>query len=152
MISIPTTHRFACVLAGLVGALVALSAASPAARADRLPPPRGGGGSTQAQTPIHTIVTNGGRGAPRPVRARRASPVRHVVVIYLENHSFDNVLGFWCDANPGRCPQGGMPALATLSNGAVVSPSVTPDTIPEVLHTVASQVAAMDGGKMDDQN
>ena len=147
MMRIHTTRRFA----GLVGAVVALSAASPAALAHRTPP-GGSGGSTQAQTPIHTIVTNGGRGAPRPVRARRASPVRHVVVIYLENHSFDNVLGFWCDANPGRCPQGGMPALATLSNGAVVSPSVTPDTIPEVLHTVASQVAAMDGGKMDDQN
>jgi len=26
--------------------------------------------------------------------ARRASPVKHVVIIYLENHSFDNVLGF----------------------------------------------------------
>ena len=149
MISIHTTHRFTCVLVGLVGVLVALSAAAPAALAHRPPPPAGSGGSTQAQTPIHTIVTNGGRGAPRPVPARRVSPVRHVVVIYLENHSFDNVLGFWCDANPGRCPQGGMPASVTLSNGAVVSPSVTHDTVPAVMHTVASQVAAMDAGKMD---
>ena len=130
MISIHTTHRSACVLVGLVGALVALSAATPAALAHRPPPPAGSGGSAQAQTPIHTIVTNGGRGAPRPVPARRVSPVRHVVVIYLENHSFDNVLGFWCDANPGRCPQGGMPASVTLSNGAVVSPSVMRDKIP----------------------
>jgi phospholipase C len=149
MISIHTTRRFAFVLAGLVGALVALSAASPAALAHRPPPPTGSGGSTQAQTPIHTIATRGERGAPPPVPARQASPIRHVVVIYLENHSFDNVLGFWCDANPGRCPQGGMPASVTLSNGAVVAPSVARDTVPEVLHTVASQVAAMDGGKMD---
>jgi phospholipase C len=80
---------------------------------------------------------------------RRVSPVRHVVVIYLENHSFDSVLGFWCDDHPGRCPQGGMPASVTLSDGAVVSPSVDPDTVPNVLHTVESQAAAIDGGKMD---
>ena len=145
MIRIRTTRRFAC----LAGALVALSAASPAALAHRPPPPSDSGGSTQAQTPIHTIATRGERGAPPPVPARRASPIRHVVVVYLENHSFDNVLGFWCDANPGRCPQGGMPASVTLSNGAVISPSVAHDTVPEVKHTVASQVAAIDGGKMD---
>jgi hypothetical protein len=29
-----------------------------------------------------------------------------VVVIYLENHSFDNVLGFWCNNHLGRCPDG----------------------------------------------
>jgi len=149
MISIHKTHRFACVLAGLVGALAALSAASPAALAHHPPPPRGSGGSTQAQTPIHTIVTSGGRGAPRPVPARQASPIRHVVVIYLENHTFDNVLGFWCHANPGRCPQGGMPATVTLSNGAVVTPSGDPDVVPQVDHSTGSQAAAIDGGKMD---
>lgn len=82
-------------------------------------------------------------------RAAAATPVRHVVVIYLENHSFDNVLGYWCNQNPGRCPDGGMPASVTLSDGSTVTPSVTPDKIPEIYHDVASQVAAMDGGKMD---
>jgi phospholipase C len=66
-----------------------------------------------------------------------------VVVIYLENHSFDNLLGYWCDANPGRCPDGGMPSSVTLSNGAVVTPGVMPDKIPDISHTVASQLAAM---------
>ena len=61
--------------------------------------------------------------------AQPATPIQHVVVIYLENHSFDNVLGYWCNANPGRCPDGGMPSSVTLSNGTVVTPSVTPDTI-----------------------
>jgi phospholipase C len=149
MISIHTTRRSGRVLAGLAGVLVALGVALPAALAHPLPPPRGTGGSTQARTPIRTIVTRGERGASGPGQARQASPIRHVVVIYLENHSFDNVLGFWCDAHPARCPQGGMPASVTLSNGAVVSPSTDPDKVPAVLHTVASQVAAMDGGKMD---
>src|SRR6516165_1549666 len=55
--------------------------------------------------------TPGATAASSPIRHTAASsPIRHVVVIYLENHSFDNVLGFWCDHHPGRCPDGGMPA------------------------------------------
>jgi phospholipase C len=80
-----------------------------------------------------------GSAAPAPP----AAPIRHVVVIYLENHSFDNVLGYWCGAHPGRCPDGGMPASVRLSNGAVITPYVMPDTVPDVNHTVASQLAAM---------
>jgi phospholipase C len=75
--------------------------------------------------------------------AATASPINHVVVIYLENHSFDSVLGFWCDQNPGRCPDGGMPSTVKLSDGTVVSPSDDPDTVPAVNHNVASQLAAM---------
>jgi phospholipase C len=72
-----------------------------------------------------------------------------VVVIYLENHSFDNLLGFWCNSHPGRCPAGGMPRSVRLSNGSVVTPSLAPDTVPNVVHSVAAQVAAIDHGKMD---
>ena len=75
--------------------------------------------------------------------AQAKSPIRHVVVIYLENHSFDNVLGFWCQAHQGRCPDGGMPSSVRLSNGAVVTPHAMPDTVPNVDHTVPSQLAAM---------
>jgi phospholipase C len=85
---------------------------------------------------------------PAPVHAQ-ASPIKHIVVLYLENHSFDNLLGYWCDANPGRCPEGGMPSSVKLSNGAVVTPDVMPDLIPAVKHTVNSQADAIDGGRMD---
>jgi phospholipase C len=81
--------------------------------------------------------------------AASAPPIQHVVVIYLENHSFDNVLGYWCDDYPARCPDGGMPATVTLSNGVTVTPTVTPDIIPNVNHNGAAQVAAMDNGNMD---
>jgi phospholipase C len=77
------------------------------------------------------------------------SPIKHIVVLYLENHSFDSLLGFWCDDNPGRCPQGGMPSTVRLSNGAVVTPSDMPDVPPIVAHTVHGQQEAIDGGKMD---
>jgi len=86
-------------------------------------------------------------GAPRATAV--SPPIRHVVIIYLENHSFDNVLGYWCDVHRGRCPDGGMPAAVRLSDGAVVKPTVDPDTIPNINHDGRSQVIAMDNGKMD---
>ena len=91
------------------------------------------------------------RSTSHAVRAASSSafPIQHVVVVFLENHSFDSLLGFWCDDHPGRCPDGGMPSSVTLSNGAVVSPGTSPDTVPNVKHDVASQVAAIDGGRMD---
>ena len=101
--------------------------------------------ATAAAVAVPALATATGT----PGATAASSPIRHVVVIYLENHSFDNVLGFWCDRHPGRCPDGGMPAKVTLSNGAVIKPTVDPDTIPDVNHDGPSQVAAMDHGKMD---
>jgi phospholipase C len=80
-----------------------------------------------------------------PARAA-GTPIQHVVVLYLENHSFDNVLGAWCDQT-GRCL--GMPPKVTLKKGTVVTPTTTPDRVPQLGHLVKDQVAAMDGGKMD---
>jgi phospholipase C len=69
--------------------------------------------------------------SPTPYRLA-SSPIQHVVVLMMENHSFDSVFGFWRNQNPGRCPDGGMPSSVTLSNGAVVKPSVDPDVVPIV--------------------
>jgi phospholipase C len=82
-------------------------------------------------------------GTSGPANRSQATPILHVIVIDLENHSFNNVLGYWCDTTAGRCPDGGMPASVTLSDGSVVTPSVSPDTIPTVSHSVAAQLAAM---------
>src|SRR6202035_4286442 len=101
-----------------------------------------------AVTALGALACAGGLAAPAATQAQ-ATPIRHVVVIYLENHSFDSLLGYWCDRHPGRCPDGGMPSSVLLSNGAVVTPGTDPDTVPNVNHSVASQVAAIDGGKMD---
>src|SRR6266851_8023372 len=75
--------------------------------------------------------------------------INHIVVLYLENHTFDNLLGYWCNHNPGRCPDGGMPSSVTLSDNSVVTPGVTPDIVPSVTHTVVAQQAAIDRGRMD---
>jgi phospholipase C len=101
--------------------------------------------------PAATQAQVTGASGPPTTRLTRTSvtPINHVIVIYMENHSFDNLLGFWCDAHQGRCPDGGMPPFVLLSHGAVVGPSVAPDTVPYVQHSVQAQQAAIDGGRMD---
>lgn len=71
------------------------------------------------------------------------SPIQHIVVLDLENHSFDNVLGFWCQTSPRCGPGDAMPASVTLSNGAVVTPTTDPDVVPSLNHSMASQLADM---------
>ena len=99
-----------------------------------------------AQTvPVRAAVDAAGRS---PALAP-GGPIRHVVVIYMENHSFDSLLGYWCDDNPGRCPVGGMPPSVRLSNGVDVTPSTASDVVPNVRHTTGDQQTAIDGGRMD---
>src|SRR5262245_47231527 len=74
------------------------------------------------------------------VTARPKTPIDHVVVLYLENHTFDNLLGYWCNQNPGRCPSGGMPFRVILSNGSVVTPRTAPDLVPIMGHSVLNQL------------
>jgi phospholipase C len=73
------------------------------------------------------------------------SPIHHIVVIYQENHSFDNVLGRFC-AKSGRCHG----AIAgKLDDGSSVPLRSAPDIVPEVRHTTFDQRTAIDGGAMD---
>jgi phospholipase C len=81
--------------------------------------------------------------------AQATSPIKHVVFIFLENDSFDHILGFWCNDHPARCPDGGMPSRVKLSDGSVVTPWVPGFKNPAVEHNVTATLAAMNGGKMD---
>ena len=86
--------------------------------------------------------------AKTSVATAQSSPIQHVVILYLENHTFDSLLGYWCDQHPARgCT--GTPSTVQLSNGTVVSPGVSPDIVPWTQHTVWAQRTAIDGGKMD---
>jgi phospholipase C len=133
------------------GSRVTAAGGRRAAAADGVSTPaRTTGGRRAVAADGDSTPAGGGTPGHGPVVKRRHStPIRHVVVIYLENHSFDNVLGFWCDSNPGRCPEGGMPSSVRLSDGSVVTPSVAPDTVPNVAHSVGAQMAAIDHGRMD---
>ena len=80
------------------------------------------------------------------------SPIKHVVVIFQENHSFDEVLGALCLAehNPDGTRRCNGSAKGTLPNGASIPLSTEPDIVPEIDHDGEGQIAAIDGGLMDD--
>src|SRR5437660_8307733 len=53
------------------------------------------------------------------------TPIRHVVVIYEENHSFDETLGYWCNTfTPARC--NGFTGAVHLKDGSVVTMTESP--------------------------
>ena len=84
-----------------------------------------------------------------PAASNDATPIQHVVVIDLENHTFNQMLGWLC-TNQGR------PCLGTTTgvryNGSVVSLGWAPDVPPDVSHTVAAQTTAINGGLMNGFN
>ena len=76
-----------------------------------------------------------------------SSPIQHVVIIYQENHSFDNVLGAFCAASvPPRCDGA---TVGTLPNGSQINLSQAADLVPGVDHSSSAQRVAIDGGRMD---
>ncbi|MDP9226357.1 MAG: hypothetical protein M3P18_21455, partial [Actinomycetota bacterium] len=89
--------------------------------------------------------------------AASASPIRHVVILIQENHSFDNVLGKLClqvargaIVRPGANDLCDGASDATLSDGTVLDPIPrSADYGMDVAHNVQGQRRAIDGGSMD---
>jgi len=92
-------------------------------------------------TPTPTVTAT-------PTPTPSGSPIQHVVVIYQENHSFDEVLGDWCYITD-RCNGYDVAQPVTLKGGLQVTMQESPDVVPNVSHTVASQSTAIAGGLMD---
>jgi phospholipase C len=77
--------------------------------------------------------------------ASAATPIQHVVVIYMENHSFDNVLGAWC-YNSGRCDGA---IEGKLPDGTTIPLRRAKDLIPPMPHGTPAQITAVNGGQMN---
>lgn len=75
-----------------------------------------------------------------------AAPISHVVVIYQENHTFDNVLGKLC-VDDHRCDGA---TTATLSTGATYTLAQANDFIPNVSHGSQNQQKAINKGQMNE--
>jgi phospholipase C len=74
-----------------------------------------------------------------------ASPIKHVVILYQENHTFDNVLGKICGAKlPCDAATTGQ-----LPDGTSIPLSKASDIVPAVRHNRTAQTTAIDGGQMD---
>jgi phospholipase C len=65
-----------------------------------------------------------------------ANPIKHIVVIYQENHSFDSVLGDFC-VTSRRCD--GSIGPVHLADGKVVTETVAPTMVPNIQHDIANQ-------------
>ena len=75
-------------------------------------------------------------------------PIQHVVVIYEENHTFDNILGLFCAERPERGCDGATEGTRS-SDGRVMQLVAAPDIVPSIAHDPTSQAAAIDNGRMD---
>jgi phospholipase C len=73
------------------------------------------------------------------------TPIRHVVVIYQENHSFDDVLGRLC-VHDQRCD--GVTS-GELPGGRRIPLSREPDVVPNIGHMTIDQQRAINGGLMN---
>ena len=98
----------------------------------------------------HSSLSPPVSGTTRPAGA---VPIAHVVIIDMENHSFDNVLGKFCADVASGVITGRQPCDGTtngvLSNGSVVPLSRAADIVAGVDHSVEAQQTALDGGAMD---
>jgi phospholipase C len=73
------------------------------------------------------------------------SPIKHVVIVYMENHTFDNVLGYWC-VHTRRCHG---TTIGQTKDGTFLTLTKATDIVPGVAHHSRAQYAAIDDGRMD---
>ena len=92
-------------------------------------------------------------------RAAAASPIRHVVIIMQENHSFDDIFGKFCaEVAAGQIVRAGVDdpchgaTTATLEDGSTRAITREGDYGLNVDHSVVGQQIVMDGVKMDGWN
>jgi phospholipase C len=83
-------------------------------------------------------------------------PIRHVVVIDQENHSFDNVLGDLCaSVAAGTFVRDGLNQACDgvrtgkIHTGATINLPPADDIVPEIPHSVQSHDTSIDNGAMD---
>ncbi len=84
--------------------------------------------------------------APGAGEALSHSPIKHVVVLFQENHSFNDLLGRLCVDEGDRCKG---TTEGELSDGTKMALRPEPDIVPTVGHLFADQVAAMNHGAMN---
>jgi phospholipase C len=91
-------------------------------------------------------------GSPITAEGSLPTPIRHVVIIDQENHSFDNVLGWLClqlnrCQGPMRLPDG--TPVGLIHDGTTIALPPAEDIVPRTPHNHDAQVLAVDGGRMD---
>jgi len=93
---------------------------------------------------VLAISLTGPIGGPQPARAATGK-IRHIVVLMMENRSFDNVLGALCAErvaakDPAPCTG---TTTGVLADGSVIPLSVAPDIQPSLNHSHESQLKGL---------
>ena len=98
---------------------------------------------------VASLSALSGSFSPTATRADAAitgpTPIKHVVIIYQENHSFDNVLGKLCvlDSRCDGVTQGALPG------GRIKDLTRARDIVVSANHSKSAQIRAINGGKMN---
>jgi phospholipase C len=103
-------------------------------------------GSDVVDLSFNSAKDTAGDWQPLPAGPPNGSLIEHVVIIDMENHTFDNVLGKLCAANPGRCDGA---TQGELRDGTIIDLAQATDIVPVVLHTPVGQLRAVNGGLMN---
>ena len=85
-------------------------------------------------------------GSANQAYGQEPTPISHVVIFFQENHSFDNVLGVECRKRATPCDGA---VSGKLSSGKTIKLAEGPDVVPQVDHTTAGQLTAINHGKMN---
>jgi phospholipase C len=93
---------------------------------------------------VASSLAAGGHSAGNPTPV--GYPIKHVVVIFQENNSFDHLLGKLCVDEDNRC-DGTM--VGKLSNGDPIPLRLGGDIVPGIAHSVSTMRTAINGGGMD---
>jgi len=97
---------------------------------------------------VATALTTSSTAPALTRSATFATPIQHVVLVIMENHTFDNVLGAWCEqTSPARC--NGTTTGLRYGQTTPTPLAKATDHVPQVIHSGTAQTAAIDGGKMD---
>jgi phospholipase C len=101
----------------------------------------GVGGLALSSCLLGVTTANSGSVAASPLPSMgvisAASPIKHVVIVYQENHTFDDVLGGVCAVRQNPC--NGYIGPVTFADGVTAPNVVQPDNIPIVDHKPESQ-------------
>jgi phospholipase C len=82
---------------------------------------------------------------PLPPFPPSGSPIKHVVIIYEENHSFDNMFGRYCELY-GGCDGA---TVGYLPDNSQIPLTKASDFVVQAGHDYVDQVAAINGGAMN---
>ncbi len=82
---------------------------------------------------------------PLPAFPASATPIEHVVIIYMENQSFDSVFAHLC-VEDDRCDG---QLTGELFDGTVIPLPAAQDVVPNSPHSYTAQQASINGGLMN---